>query len=282
MLLKRIISGLIISCFIIVIIFISEFVWFLGVCFLSYLCNNELQKLFESKGYQHAYKLTTIFSLFIITISYLLCISYDTSDLENLQLFHNCVLTYQNLALGIGLIITFITFLFISQPRVSIADISTTIFGIIYLGWFPSYLILIRHLPYGAFYVFWVLLGPSFCDITAFFVGKYLGKHKFFPDISPNKTIEGAVGGLLGCTLVTVICGYFFKIIWYHSLIMGIILGIIAQVGDLGESILKRDAGKKDSGNIIPGHGGILDRLDSYILIGFIPYFYIVKFIIGT
>lgn len=184
---------------------------------------------------------------------------------------------------------SFLTVLFRGkQPY--IANVATTVFGFMYCGWFPLHLILLR--DYGENYagslipypeganlclviLFSVLLTDSFC----YFIGCKFGKHKLSPVISPNKTVEGAIGGGIFGIAAAVIVGTILCIEWYHALILGILIAGFAQIGDLCESMIKRDAGVKDSSNILPGHGGFLDRLDSYILTIPVVYYYALYFI---
>lgn len=113
------------------------------------------------------------------------------------------------------------------------------------------------------------LLVTWLSDTFAYLVGKSVGKNKLIPRVSPNKTIEGAVGGLVAAGLTAVICNWLFgmEIGWWLALLIGIALGMVGQVGDLSESMLKRARGVKDSGNLIPGHGGMLDRIDALIFV---------------
>lgn len=171
-----------------------------------------------------------------------------------------------------------------------IANVATTIFGAIYCGWFPMHFMLLRTLgvdypgsvfsyPQGAGYCLIVLFGVLVTDTFCYFVGCKLGKHKLAPVISPNKTIEGAIGGTIMCLIFSFIIGIPLGLPWYHALILGILIATFAQLGDLAESMIKRDAGVKDSSSILPGHGGFLDRTDSYILTIPIVYYYLLFFV---
>lgn len=171
-----------------------------------------------------------------------------------------------------------------------IANVATTIFGAIYCGWFPMHFMLIRTLginpsgsvypyPQGAGYCLLLLFGVLVTDTFCYFVGCKFGKHKLAPVISPNKTIEGAIGGAVMCLFFVLLIGIPLGLPWYHALILGILIAIFAQLGDLAESMIKRDAGVKDSSSILPGHGGFLDRTDSYILTIPIVYYYLLLFV---
>ena len=119
-------------------------------------------------------------------------------------------------------------------------------------------------------------------DVGCYYVGTKLGKHKLAPVISPNKTIEGSIGGMFFAILGAVVIGLFIDLSWYMSAIAGVICTVFAQIGDLCESMLKRDAGVKDSGSSLPGHGGFLDRTDSFILTIPIMYYFCKCFIFQT
>ncbi len=125
-----------------------------------------------------------------------------------------------------------------------------------------------------------LLIAIWICDTMAFFVGKSIGKHKLFPSVSPKKTWEGAIGGFIGALGGFILCTQFpFLLKGFplkEAIIIGIIVGIVGQIGDLSESKLKRDAGVKDSSSILPGHGGILDRFDSIMFV--IPIIFIYLF----
>lgn len=155
-------------------------------------------------------------------------------------------------------------------PRVALAC-----FGWLYVPLLLGHLALLRVLPDGREWVFLVLLVVMASDTAAYFSGVSLGRHKLYPAVSPNKSVEGALGGLLGS-----VGGAFLARFWFFPaltpidcLCLGLLLGVLAQLGDLFESLLKRSFGVKDSGTMIPGHGGLLDRLDS-LLFAFPPAYY--------
>ena len=156
-----------------------------------------------------------------------------------------------------------------------IVDISTTLFGILYVSWFLSFLIKIRYLPEGIGLLGAVLLITKLGDIGAYLIGVNFGKTPLIPRISPNKSVEGSLGGLLFSVLGAFIAKAFVDFSYTHLLFIGILLGIIGQFGDLSESLIKRDCQVKDSGNILPGMGGILDQLDSLLFTAPVFYFYL-------
>ena len=168
-----------------------------------------------------------------------------------------------------------------------IANVATTLLGMVYCGWFPLHLIFLRDLScpkYDSGLGFVVLMFTAILltDVGCYYVGTKLGKHKLAPVISPNKTIEGSIGGMFFAILGAVVIGLFIDLSWYMSAIAGVICTVFAQIGDLCESMLKRDAGVKDSGSSLPGHGGFLDRTDSFILTIPIMYYFCKCFIFQT
>lgn len=163
----------------------------------------------------------------------------------------------------------------IKFPKYNLLDLSTNLFMLIYVGWTLNHLILLRNFdPHKGFWlvVFLFLIIWS-SDTGAYFAGRFLGKKKLAPKVSPNKTIEGSIGGLILSVLIALIYNYYFNLFSLPLvIILAILLSVIGQMGDLIESALKRLVGVKDSGNIIPGHGGILDRFDSTITTA--PFFF--------
>lgn len=174
---------------------------------------------------------------------------------------------------------------FTKKDNGSILSISTILFGLVYVSWFLSFFIRLRNMPElgtellrRQLIAFLILVTKS-GDIGAYLVGMKFGRHKLIPRISPKKTIEGMLGGLLLSILVALSSHLFlpsFSLL--RLLILGFVLGALAQVGDLSESLIKRDCGTKDSGNTLPGIGGILDSIDSLLFTAPAMYFYIKVF----
>ncbi len=187
------------------------------------------------------------------------------------EFFH--YLDIYDLILGLTVILAF--FELFRNKGSAIMNIGTTLLGILYIGFFADALLAIREfyprIEYlyqrGGFLIISILAAIWICDSAAFFGGTNLGKHKLFPRVSPKKSWEGAIFGfifsILTMLLAKVIILDFLS--WTAVVILGIIIGIIGQIGDLVESLFKRDAGVKDSSGIIPGHGGIFDRFDSLL-----------------
>lgn len=172
------------------------------------------------------------------------------------------------------------------KPAVGVVHIGMLIFGLIYIPYFMSHIIYIRSMAYGNFYVWLVFAGAFLTDTCAYFVGCLLGRHKLCPTISPKKTIEGAIGGLFGGGLAFVVYGVIanslfgqylggarFSLLWLF--LLGLIAAVASEIGDLVASSLKRQFNIKDFGNIFPGHGGMLDRCDSIILVAPIIFLFL-------
>lgn len=166
------------------------------------------------------------------------------------------------------------------QPDSTFTAWAWTIAGIFYIGWLLRYPVALRELDNGRNWIFLALFGTYACDTAAFFVGSTIGKHKLAPNISPGKTREGAIGGVFG----SIIASLFFvlptpfalPISWVQAIFLGLLVSISGQLGDLVESLFKRNMGVKDSGRMMPGHGGFLDRIDSVLFAGIVVYYYVI------
>tara|TARA_Y100001933_G_scaffold251989_1_gene290368 strand:- start:790 stop:1653 length:864 start_codon:yes stop_codon:yes gene_type:complete len=267
----RLKSGLIIGIFGLLVVLLGGYYFTFAVTFLTYFALLELFRMAEFKGIKPATK-TALVSCSLIIIS---------TYLEVNGILEKGI---SNATLSISSIVIF-TWLLLQPKPGKIADIATSIFGLFYLGFLPSYWIKLRELDsivassnysgngfsnynnltgFNITLITCLLIVSS--DIGSYFIGKKFGK-RFLSPISPGKTIEGLLGGILCSVFTGVLFAYIFN--WNNFVLIGIIFGIIvslmALVGDLIESMMKRDAKLKDSGNILPGHGGILDRIDSYI-----------------
>ena len=156
-------------------------------------------------------------------------------------------------------------------------DGMATMLGIIYVVFFSYHVVLVDQTQEYSILI-WLVLLSAFCtDIFAYFTGFFLGRHKLCPNLGPKKTIEGAVGGTIGSVICCGLFGYFVvPMIWLHCVMIGFIGAILSQCGDLTASAYKRKMGIKDYGNLIPGHGGILDRFDSVLFTAPVVYYYIV------
>jgi phosphatidate cytidylyltransferase len=169
-------------------------------------------------------------------------------------------------------------------------DFAVTVAGIVYIGWLGSYLLDLRQLPQGGWWLMLVLPIVWAGDTGAYSIGAVYGKHKMTPRLSPKKSWEGYFAGLFTSVIVGAFFSYAFSSLDPRPLgglitslqggFLGLVIGALAPLGDLGESMLKRQGGLKDSSNVFPGHGGFLDRIDSWIWGAALGYFIIQFFIL--
>ncbi len=163
----------------------------------------------------------------------------------------------------------------------ALSAVAITCFGILYLGWFSSFIIKLKliadpSLPAGSMLVAFLILVSKLGDIGAYLIGSRFGKHVLIPRISPKKSVEGSIGGFIFSLAGALISKAFLPSMSYlHLIVLGILLGILTQIGDLSESLIKRDCATKDSNTIFPGLGGILDLIDSLLFATPVLYFYI-------
>lgn len=182
------------------------------------------------------------------------------------------------LALTSAVVVPLIWLLSRRQEENAFASGVWTIAGILYIGWLLSHLVALRGLDWGRNWVFFVLFVTWISDTAAFFIGRRLGSHKLAPNISPSKTWEGTIGGI--CAAITISVLFFtptpfrLPLAYWQAIPLSILVSILGQLGDLVESLLKRNMGVKDSGKLMPGHGGALDRIDSLIFAGIVTYYY--------
>jgi len=155
-----------------------------------------------------------------------------------------------------------------------------TVVGILYLGWLLSHFVALRGVDDGRNWVFFALFTTFASDTAAFFIGRALGRHRLAPHISPGKTWEGAIGGIFGAIIIslcfTLPTPLNVPLNYGQAILLGFLVSIFGQLGDLAESMLKRNMGVKDSSQLIPGHGGFLDRIDSVVFAGVVVYYYVI------
>ncbi len=276
--LSRLISGIIAIALALSATLLGGWYFTLMFCAIVYLGQLEYFDLVRATGIAPAAKTTLVVSQLLLIVATL---SPDLADV---------IMPVAG---------TFICFYLLFQPKLAtIADISTSILGLFYGGYLPSYWVRMRsldtvsNLPLGGYWVEdWtnlqilpqglkITLLTFLCiwaaDIGAYFIGKFFGKTRL-SNISPKKTVEGAVFGVFGSVVVAITGAWYLD--WsswqWTGLALGLIIGIASLLGDLTESMMKRDAGVKDSGQLIPGHGGILDRADSYVFTAPLVYYFV-------
>jgi len=191
------------------------------------------------------------------------------------------------LLIGVGTVLAGVGAMGRLDPRDGLVVWFATVFGALYVG-LISFVLQVANtgpaipagsalsvLSSGQGWIVLLVLGVWSYDTGAYLVGRQIGRHKFMTHISPAKSVEGLVGGLIATTIVTCLLLAALGQAWFGGLVLGPILGLSAQAGDLAESMLKRAAGVKDSGSLIPGHGGILDRIDSFLFAGPVVALYV-------
>lgn len=179
-------------------------------------------------------------------------------------------------------LILFMASYVVAYPKYNSEQMTMLLFGLIYVTIMLSFVFKLRFVENGILFVWLIFVGAWGSDTCAYCIGKLLGKHKMPSELSPNKTIEGCVGGVLGAALI----GFLFAIFafhnqvnyWWQFAVIGGVGSVISQIGDLTASAIKRNHNIKDYGTLIPGHGGILDRFDSIIFIAPIIYYLVVSF----
>lgn len=168
-------------------------------------------------------------------------------------------------------------FLFRLQNMESVArDVSLVVTAYLYVPFLLSHLVMLRLLPDGSSWLLVIMLIVMTNDTAAYYIGSAIGKHRLYPAVSPKKSVEGALGGLLGSLGGTLLAKFTFfgSLSYVDAVLAAVLIGVTGQLGDLFESLLKRSFGVKDSGTILPGHGGVLDRLDSIILAAPVTYYF--------
>ena len=184
----------------------------------------------------------------------------------------------------VGSLTVFTVEMFRKRPHV-LENISTTVFGPVFIGLAIAMFIKLQQLGYagqgghlGGYLVLTVFIGVWTCDTLAYFIGSAIGKHKIFPRVSPNKSWEGSLSGAVGAIVAMFLvmqAGWLPGLDMWDAVALGLITGIAGQVGDFAESLVKRDVGVKDSSNLLPGHGGAWDRLDSILFAAPLSYLYL-------
>lgn len=262
---QRIITALIAAAFFIPLVIIGDWPFTLIVYLLATI---GLFELLRMKGL-HLFSVPGILTW--IALAILLLPTEFSGRLEN-------ALGYTKVEITFSIVLLLLIYTVVVKNRYTFDHAAFSIFGALYVGIGFYYLIETRLA--GIEYVIYALLVIWMTDTGAYFVGRKIGKRKLWPDISPNKTIEGFVGGILSAVVFACLFQAIYPITSSYLILIGvtIIASIIGQLGDLVESALKRHYDVKDSGNILPGHGGILDRFDSLLFV--LPLLHFLHFVV--
>ncbi|MBN1794924.1 MAG: phosphatidate cytidylyltransferase [Candidatus Omnitrophica bacterium] len=257
---KRAISSLVLIAAFYLIIYVAPvpLFMFIGMVFI-FLALREYIGMVERKGIE-----IVRWPVFVMGLLYPLVAFLRRGQYENLLNLYFIALFY----------LLFIAHALKKKSDFALLSLAASIFGFVYISWCLSFLIAIRLLPNGKHLVLFILLVSKMGDVGAYIIGSKFGTRQLIKHISPKKSVEGAVGGLLFSVVAAMLCKVLLSGIHIVHLIgLGLGLGILAQSGDLVESLLKRDCGLKDSGALVPGIGGALDLIDS-VLFG-APIFYL-------
>ncbi len=262
---KRIVIAIISIPLIVLIILEGEvLLFFILLLILVSLGLDELFKMVHKIGFKPSFVWGFILALYFIGTVFI--------NFYNLKFF-----PYDQ-ELVIILMIIFYSFVQLFKEDYSklLPNLSLSLFGGIYLGYLLSFILKIRLLPGGSHYLLSLLFTIWINDSAAYFIGTKYGKHKIFPQISPKKSMEGSIGGIIFSIFSVLLLKNWLNMEFTQLVPLGLVIAVTAQLGDFFESMIKRCSGVKDSGNLIPGHGGILDRLDSILFAAPVFYYYVI------
>ena len=266
---KRIITGLLIG------IGASILVWFgdpwvtAAVCVVSALASYEFYRIVKNENIKPLTWLGIIFSVLFAVNAFVQTNSINIAGVSSW-------FTLTSLITSIT-VIPLLWMLFKQNREHAFINWGWTVAGVLYTGWLLSFYIHIRATENGLGWLFLVLGCTALCDVFAYAVGSTLGKHPLASSISAGKTVEGSIGGLIASIIFAIVSSLLFNLPlnYWQMILTGVIISIFAQTGDLVESLLKRNMKAKDAGNVLPGHGGILDRIDSHLLVAPVAYYLI-------
>ena len=259
----RVITGLVMAAVIIPVLLFSKYIVY--PIFLSLLClmaTYEMLKVFKKEKRPE-----------IVIPTYLLALTYP---LATYFVLHSTMRKYGVLLLVLG-IFAYMLYLFfvcvVHKGKMLLVEVFSTFTTVCYILAGFSALCFLRYLEFG-FYVFLIVFFTAWgCDIFAYFVGTLIGKHKLIEEVSPKKTVEGAIGGVVCTFIVILLYGLFVDAAttatpnYWVLAVFGLVLPVVSQMGDLFASLIKREAGIKDYSHIFPGHGGVMDRFDSILAV---------------
>ena len=267
----RVVTGIIISIIALSAIALGSIPLYIMLGIIIILCSKEYVKILNNKGFYPSFTVMLFADIVFLTLTF----------------FHRFDLISSMLALAV--MASFLSVLFKGrQPY--IVNVATTILGTLYTAWLPCHILLIRQIGQnrvgafqflqseGLWLLIFVFVAVAITDIGAYYFGVKFGRHKLAEVVSPKKTVEGAIGGGLCAILISALAIFYTKLTLLQALFGGLIVTLSAQLGDLSESLIKRDAGVKDSSNILPGHGGMLDRFDGYLFAIPVAYYYFIYF----
>ena len=278
----RIISAVAALVLLAVIMFLGREALGIAVFIFAIIGIHEFYGAMESTGYKPIKIFGWLSCLPLLYLSFRDIINPDGSTFSFIPLKGLSMLMFL-------VILALFCILIFKYDKYKITDIAVTIMGIFYVVFLFSFIILVRYMgERGDLYIWLVFAGAWAPDTAAYFTGVAFGRTKILPVISPKKSLEGSIGGVIGCIAIMLAVGLYLNtrgiynpngIPFYHYIILGLLCGIISQIGDWAASAIKRHAGIKDYGRLMPGHGGVLDRFDSILFIAPVIYFYLSIFL---
>ncbi len=279
---EKVIMGLVLAFCAVLTLVIGDWMLFVAIMAGGAIGMWEYYRLIQIKKIKPMTYVGIIFGLSFILVAYL-------SKFPQFEIFRNS-------SGNIGTVVTIYVFIILviqfwqivqRHERYGMVDLASTVFGSLYIGAFGSFMFLIMGIADTQFpdsavqnrlVLFLPMAGAWGSDVGAYFAGKFFGRNRIFPELSPKKTFEGCLGGIAYATFLFVIVGIFIKIPFGHAVLLGIVASIFGQIGDLVESAFKRELGVKDSGTLLGSHGGFLDRIDSFLFVLPVIYYYLVWF----
>ena len=254
-----------------IVFFAPPWAFSLAVCAVSFIVLREIIITFKHKTKKY-----------LVITDYVFAILYMVTGFVNLGIGN-----YIMYMITVLFVMTLLTFSIVDNKEIAFQDVCASLFVVLYSVVFLLHLSLIRRMDYGICQVFLAFIGAWIPDTAAYFAGNFFGKHKLIESISPNKTVEGAVGAIVGSVVIFMLYGllmlaFGFRVHFVALLVLSLLCGVGAQLGDLSASVMKRAYAAKDFGKLIPGHGGMLDRVDSLIFVTPIVYYFISIFPVLT
>ena len=261
----RLISAVVLVAILLLVVFFTPaWVFALLVCALTFMVMYELTKVFGLSDKPSITAANYIFAALFMSLQFL------EGDVASKVLFPAVI--------GYIMVLTAISVL--NNKKVKFSDVCSSAFLVFYSVVFLMHLTFIRYLDGGVGLLFMALIGAYITDTGAYFTGMAIGRRKLIPSVSPNKTVEGAVGGVVATVIGFVVYGVIMGAVGYSVnylwlVVLSVICAVVAQFGDLAASAMKRSFAVKDFGNLIPGHGGMVDRVDSLMFVAPVVYYFI-------
>jgi phosphatidate cytidylyltransferase len=267
---KRIITGLLIAIFAVILMWFGDPWVTIAVCVVAALASYEFYRIVKHENIQ---PLTWLGILFSVLFALNAFVQANSINYARVSSWFTLTLLITSIT-----IIPLLWLLIKQNKEHAFINWGWTVAGVLYTGWLLSFYIHIRAMEHGLGWLFLVLGCTALCDVFAYAVGSNLGKHPLASSISGGKTIEGSIGGLIASIIFAVVISLLFNLPlnYWQMILAGVIIAIFAQLGDLVESLLKRNMKTKDAGNVLPGHGGILDRIDSHLIVAPVAYYLII------